>query len=119
MIREQKVTCIVCPAGCEIIARVKKNRIIEINGNRCKKGAEYARSEVVEPKRVLTTTVRLEDGRPLPVKTAEPIPRELMFKAIKELKEVRVKVPVKMGEVVHQNVGGSNVDVISTRSWGE
>ncbi len=117
MIKEHKVTCIVCPAGCEIIARVRKNSIIEIRGNRCKKGVDYARNEVIEPRRVLTTTVRLENGHFLPVKTAKPIPRELIFKAIKELKEVRVKVPVKMGEVVHQNVAGSNVDVVSTRSW--
>ncbi len=117
MLEERKVTCVVCPIGCEITVKVKGKEILELSGYQCKRGTDYARAEVIEPKRVLTTTVRLENGHFLPVKTAEPIPKERIFDAIRELKDVEVKLPVKMGQVVHKNIVGSNVDVVATRSW--
>lgn len=67
--------------------------------------------------RVLTTTVRLEDGHLLPVKTARPIPKELLFEAVRELSGVRVKGPIEIGQVVYSNVAGTGVDVVATRSW--
>ncbi|TYP58847.1 DUF1667 domain-containing protein [Thermosediminibacter litoriperuensis] len=114
---ERTVTCIVCPSGCRIKVGIEGSEIVRISGNQCKRGADYARAEVTQPMRVLTTTVRLEDGRLLPVKTASPIPKVLLFDAVKELSGVRVKAPVKIGQVIYSNVAGTGVDVVTTRSW--
>lgn len=114
---KRTVTCIVCPSGCRINVEIEGGKIIEISGNQCKRGADYATTEVTQPMRVLTTTVRLENGRLLPVKTSRPIPKALLFDAIKELSGVVVKPPVKMGQVVYSNVAGTGVDVVATRSW--
>lgn len=114
---EKSVTCIVCPRGCRIKVSIKGGEIIRISGNLCKRGADYARSEVTQPMRVLTTTMRLEDGHLLPVKTARPIPKELLFEAVRELSGVRVKGPIEIGQVVYSNVAGTGVDVVATRSW--
>ncbi|MDN5331071.1 MAG: hypothetical protein PWP45_296 [Tepidanaerobacteraceae bacterium] len=117
MVNEKTVTCIICPAGCRIRVSMQGGEIASIKGNLCKRGENYAKDEVTHPTRVLTTTVRLEDGRLLPVKTARPIPKALLFDAVKELSNVVVKVPVKIGQVVYSNVAGTGVDVVATRSW--
>lgn len=117
-IEEKMVTCIVCPSGCKIKVSIQnEGEIVGIYGNLCKRGAEYAKNEVTQPKRVLTTTVKLEDGRLLPVKTLHPIPKALIFDAMKELRSVNVKTPVRLGQVVYHNVAGTGVDVVATRSF--
>ena len=114
---EKTVTCIICPRGCRVKVTIEGGEITRISGNLCRRGADYARAEVTQPMRVLTTTVRLEDGHLLPVKTARPIPKALIFEALKELSGVRVKTPVEIGQVVYSNVAGTGVDVVATRSW--
>ena len=70
------IRCIVCPTGCEI--NVKKNASsgeITFEGYTCKRGLEYARQEFYEPKRIITTTIRVENGflSLIPVRTNLPI----------------------------------------------
>ena len=56
-------------------------------GNRCPRGVKFAEQERTAPKRVLTTTVRMADGRLLPVKTAVPVDRSVLSEAVSELRE--------------------------------
>ena len=55
------IRCIICPTGCLVhVENVNGELIIE--GHSCKRGEEYARDEFVAPKRILTTTMRVENG---------------------------------------------------------
>ncbi|WAM36423.1 DUF1667 domain-containing protein [Caldicellulosiruptor acetigenus] len=116
----KEVICIVCPRGCHIDVKLVDGKVANISGNVCQRGKTYAEAEVTNPKRVLTTTVSIIDNgnqKRLPVRTKEPIPKNLLMKAMKELKNVTVKPPVKMGDVVYKNIAGSGVDVIASKSW--
>lgn len=114
----QRFTCIVCPLGCPLEVRLSPGRADpQVTGNRCRRGLEYGRAEVTDPRRVLTTTVALTGAelRRLPVKTARPIPRDLLQPAAQALWQVTVAAPVRAGEVVAADLLGTGVAVVVTR----
>ena len=114
--KEQKVTCIVCPLGCEVTVKMQDGKIVETLGQACKRGEKYAAVEVTDPRRTLTSTVRVRDGMsPLvSVKSVKPIPKELLFASMKKINAASVKAPVRIGDVVVPNVAGSGVDIVAT-----
>ena len=71
----RKLTCIVCPMGCEINVTTDGDKILNIEGNSCPRGKEYAINECTNPVRTITSTIRCTDGTLLPVKTKKPIPK--------------------------------------------
>ncbi len=112
-----ELTCINCPVGCRVTVKVEGGEVTEITGNSCKLGERYARQEAVKPLRMVTAVVPVEGGEtPLSVKTAAPIPKESIQRAMEELSRLRLKAPVQLGDVVLQNVGDSGVDVIATKT---
>ena len=66
------VICTVCPMGCRIT--VDADGMTQ--GNTCKRGEVYARQEVTEPKRTLTSTIATTDGRFVPVQDRSRDPAE-------------------------------------------
>lgn len=108
------VTCIICPKGCQIDVKLVDGNIESIKNYGCKRGIEYAKNEVLDPRRTLTTTLKLTDGRMLPVKTKQPIPKKLLKRAMVELKDAIVSPPVKIGDVVVSNVVGTGIDIVAT-----
>ena len=72
---EKNLTCIVCPLGCSIKVTLDGEKIVNVEGNSCPRGKEYAVSECTNPMRTLTTTIKCDNGRVLPVKTKKPIPK--------------------------------------------
>lgn len=111
-------TCIVCPIGCELTITLTQNgEFGSVSGNRCKRGEEYAFREITDPRRVLTTTVAIDGAvEPLlPVRTSDAIPKARLFDAMEALKSVRVKAPVKAGQIVVKNLLNLGVDVIASR----
>ena len=118
MVEERKFICIVCPVGCEIKAKIENGKIISIEGNQCPNGEEYVRSEIINPLRMLATTVKIESKliRRLPVRTEKPIPKKLIFEAMKVINKVIVKPPIKVGDTVIDNLLGTGVRVIATRT---
>lgn len=117
--QEKEFVCIRCPLGCNITVKLEEdNRIESIMGNTCPRGAEYVTKELTDPRRIVTSLVRLEGGE-LPVvsvKTAGDIPKDKIMECIRTLKAVTLKAPVHVGDVVVKNVCGSGVDVIATRN---
>ena len=67
--QEKQLTCIVCPRGCQMTVTLEDGKPVHIEGNQCPRGVDYATSEFLHPMRTLTTTVRLQNGALLPVKT--------------------------------------------------
>lgn len=111
----KELYCITCPAGCRL--EVTRNGAeITVAGNGCKRGVDFARTELTNPTRSLTTTVRtVFPGVPvLPVRTAGEIPKGKMMDAMRELATVTIQKPVSCGEVVLENLAGSGISVIAT-----
>lgn len=115
---ERKLTCIGCPMGCPLTVTMNGKEVVSVVGNTCKHGAEYARKEVTNPTRVVTSTVRVTgvNAAVVSVKTREDIPKDKLFECVKALKEVEVKIPVHIGDVILPNVANTGVDVIATKN---
>lgn len=112
-----ELTCINCPVGCRLQVKIENGTVIEVTGNQCKRGEKYARQECVAPLRMVTAVISVAGSAvPLSVKTANPIPKEKMFACMKALSELRLVAPVKAGSVVLENVCGTGVNVLATKS---
>lgn len=122
MIRE--FTCIMCPIGCDITAQWEDDQRaeeIQVTGNTCPKGREYALQELVNPMRNIASSVLVENGElPLAsVRLTKVIPREKIFDVMEEIKKIKLTAPVKAGQVVIENVLGLESDVIVTKNVRE
>ena len=113
----KKLTCIECPKGCPLKVSLKNNRVIGVSGNQCEKGEAYAYSEIENPSRILTSSV-LGIGlglKMIPVRTDKPIPKTKTLNAMREIKKIRIKKPVKTGDVIVDNFMGLDVRLVASR----
>jgi CxxC motif-containing protein len=113
----KELTCIGCPMGCQITVELEKGEVISVTGNTCAIGDKYARNEVTHPERTVTSTVVVDGGdkHRVSVKTAGNIPKDKIFECMNAINAVRVKAPVKIGDVVIKDVVGTGVNVIATK----
>ncbi len=113
---KKEMTCICCPIGCQMeIELAVSGEILSVAGNTCPRGNAYAREELTHPTRVLTSSVAVEGrGDMLSVKTAAPISKEKLFEAMEKVKAVRAKAPVKIGDVIIEDIA-DGVDLVATR----
>ena len=113
------LTCIGCPMGCQLEVTLEKGAFASVTGNTCKNGARYAQKEVTDPRRIVTTTVRVEGSREnactVPCKTAQDVPKNLIF-AVMEDAAVVATAPVHIGDVLKENAGGTGVSLIATKN---
>ncbi len=118
MMKKTELTCIGCPLGCDLTVTMEGKEVCTVRGNTCPRGEAYARKEMTDPTRIVTTTVRVRGGTmPMAsVKTAEDIPKEKMLACIAALQEVVLEAPVAIGQVVLPNVAGTGVAVVATRN---
>ena len=114
---KQELICIVCPKGCHLTAEQTAEGW-QIAGYGCPRGQQYGVAEMTNPTRVVTSTVRCEGGAypRCPVKTSGPIPKSEIFAAVALLDGVTLTAPVQVGQVVVENVCGTGVDFVATRS---
>ncbi len=110
--------CITCPRGCALDVTVDGKTVLKTEGNSCQRGVDYAVAEVTDPRRMVTTTVRVKGGvHPLvPVFTEKPIPKPQIFELLAEARKVELTAPVKYGDVVMENVLGTGVNVLASRN---
>lgn len=115
----RELTCICCPVGCALTVTIAADGTASVTGNKCPRGAAYGAKEVTNPTRIVTSTVRVSDHKDaaVPVKTASDIPKGKITDCMKALASVEVTAPVHMGDVVLQNVAGTGVNIIATRSF--
>lgn len=114
---KREMVCVSCPMGCAITVELDdNNEVISVTGNTCPRGDKYARQECTHPKRMLTSTVKVEGGRlpVVPVKSASPIPKEMLFDAMKEVNKVTLKAPVTFGDVAVKDILGTGIDIVVT-----
>ena len=117
MEKKYELICISCPVGCHLEVSEKENGLF-VKGNQCKKGEAYAICELKAPTRVLTTTVRINNGflKRLPVRTNSALPKDKLFQAMEIINQVIVTAPIKVGELIVENILGTGVDIIASRS---
>ena len=112
----KELICIVCPKGCHL--KVDEENGYAVTGNGCPRGAEYGKVELTNPTRVVTSTVRCAGGAHprCPVKTDRAIPKGMMFDIMSALDEVELTAPVRVGQVVIENVCGTGANVVAARN---
>jgi CxxC motif-containing protein len=107
--------CINCPNGC--LLKVYGNAYdMTVEGNNCNDGYVFAETELKNPTRTLTTTVRTKfPGVPvLSVRTDGEIPKGKLMDAVLELSKVIIEVEMDCGDTVLEDVSETGVRVIVT-----
>lgn len=112
------MNCIMCPLGCEMTVTIEDGAVTGVTGNTCPRGPKYVHDEVVAPKRMLTSTVRVNEGLlPLvPVVSKTTLPKERILDCAAALRQVIVDAPVSEGQVIVENILGLGVDIVASRS---
>lgn len=111
-----ELVCIVCPRGCTMHIEKQADGAFAVTGNGCKRGEQFAVSEMTAPMRTICTTVRTDfPASPvLPVRVSAEIPKDRIFDVMREINKVCVKKRLHRGDVVIPNVLGLSADVIAT-----
>lgn len=113
----KELICILCPRGC----RLKVDDDLNVTGNFCPRGILYAKTEMTNPTRIITSTVKIKakNAVRLSVKTAQAIPKGKMFDCMRELDKVMVEAPICIGDVIVYNICETGVDVVATKDIEE
>lgn len=114
--------CTTCPSECLLTVEVERNAdghvaaVRSVTGNSCPRGDKFAHQELTCPMRVLTTTAAVSGGNEalLPVRTAEAIPLELHPQAMDLIRGLVVNAPIRMGDVVLENLLNTGIDLIAS-----
>ena len=107
---KQNMICIICPKGCSLQAE-NAGDVVTTTGNACPRGAAYAETECLHPVRTVTATVRVAN-RPdtmVSVKTVQPVAKGKMQEVIAALRSTQVNAPLSIGDVILQDICGSNI----------
>ena len=113
----RNLTCIGCPMGCALTVTMDGDHIT-VAGNTCPVGEKYAKKEVTNPTRVVTSSVRVNgaDIARVSVKTASDIPKNKIFYCMAEIMKIEVNAPVSIGDVIIENCAGTGVSVVATKN---
>ncbi|MDY4937370.1 MAG: DUF1667 domain-containing protein [Candidatus Onthovivens sp.] len=109
---KKEYICIVCPKGCHIVVDGEN-----ISGYTCLRGLNYVKQESIDPRRTLTTTVKVNDEniRVCPVKSSDTLPKDKLFASMEEINKISVNLPIKLHQVVIKNILNTGVDIITTK----
>lgn len=109
-----EMICIICPRGCHL--KIDDNN--NVSGNFCPRGSKYAISEITFPTRTLTSTVKIisEKENRLPVKSSSPLPKDKLFKAMELINKIEVRTPIKIGDIIINNIMDLNIDIVATKN---
>lgn len=109
----QSFICILCPRGCHLQI---DETTLQVSHHNCKRGEAYAKSELVRPVRVLTTTVSvrsLSHSR-CSVKSDRPLDKSLLFACMKVINAFTAAAPIHMGDILIENICGSGCNIVAT-----
>ena len=110
----KEFTCIICPRGC----RLTVDDNMKVSGNFCIRGKQYAISELTNPVRTITSSVRVNNREDLlvSVKTSGSIPKGKIFEVMEEINKLSVAAPTKIGDIVAKDILGLGVDIVITKN---
>ena len=113
---EKELTCICCPMGCQLKVTISDE--VMVSGNKCGRGAIYAKKEVTDPRRVVTSSVRVKDGElaMVSVKTESDVPKDKIFDCMREIRKAEITAPVHIGDVIIKDCAGTGVRIVATKN---
>jgi CxxC motif-containing protein len=113
-----RLTCVLCPVGCELEVCKDETGELDVRGNQCDKGVPFAVEEILHPKRNLATSVPVRGtvATMVSVRLSGRVAREMIFPILAEIARLRPEAPVRRGQVLIADVLGTGVDVIATRT---
>ena len=116
--KKVNLICIGCPLGCPLEVEMEGAEVLTVTGQTCKNGEKYARKELTNPTRIVTSTVRVTGGTlaVVSVKTSADIPKARIFDCVRELQAIDIPAPVAIGDVIIENVCGTGVSIVATRN---
>ena len=108
------LTCIVCPRGC----RLHVDDDMNVTGNFCPRGKEYAISELTHPVRTITSSIKVTNREYtlVSVKTTKPVPKDRIFEVMEEIDKLSVEAPTRIGDIVKKNILGLDSDIVITKN---
>ena len=111
-----QIICITCPKGCTLDVTREGETVLRVKPG-CKRGHEYVKRELVDPRRMVATTVRVQGGiHPLlPVATAAPFPKPRILELMATLRQVELQAPVRMGQPILPNALDTGIDILASR----
>ena len=111
----KEFVCIVCPNGCTLRTE-NQDGVITVSGNTCPKGEEYAKTELTNPTRTLTSTIATSFPKQhvLPVRTSAAIPKCEIKNAMAAINKLVVTTRLKCGDAVVKDFMVTGVDLIAT-----
>ena len=111
----QKI-CICCPAGCHLEITRGDDGAIKVSGNNCPRGDKYARQEVTDPRRTVTTTVAAVNNPHcrIPVKSTAPVPMAMIPELLQALYALEIPLPVALGDIILKDYRQSGIDIVAT-----
>ena len=116
--KKVNLICIGCPLGCPLEVEMEGAEVLTVTGHTCRNGEKYARKELTDPTRIVTSTVRVVGGTlaMVSVKTAADIPKGKIFDCVKALQAIDIPAPVAIGDVIIENVCGTGVNIVATKN---
>lgn len=106
----KELTCIVCPNGC----RLTIDDDLNVTGNICKRGEEFAKQELTNPQRSVTSTCKTSfiDYPVVAVKTDKTVNKDMVKDVIKEINKITIDSRLGIGEIVIKDVLKTGVNVV-------
>lgn len=116
----KRITCIQCPMGCALLVGFAENgEVVSVEGNSCGRGKKYAQSEATNPVRTVCGTVCAAGcAEPVSYKTSAPVPKALVADVVRAAAGLTLRAPIALGDVICENVCGTGVSLIATKSVG-
>lgn len=114
----KEMICIACPLGCHLEVEILSENNLNISGNKCSRGKEYAKQEFFDPKRIVTTTCRtnsLENPR-IPVKTDKVFSKDGVDNLLEFLHNQSFRLPIKVGDILIENFDDTGINIVATKS---
>lgn len=114
------MVCIVCPVGChlEVVLDPEAELGYTVNGAICDRGKAYGIKEMTNPTRLITSTVKIKGANlpRIPVRTDKEIPKDKIFECMKIINQVELEAPVKMGQIIVEDILGTGSNIVASRS---
>ena len=106
----RELVCIVCPNGC----RLSIDDDLNVTGNLCPRGKEFALNEIQHPKRSVTSTCKtvFKEVPVIAVKTDGEVNKEDVQKVIQEINKVTINSKMKIGDTVIKSILDSGVNIV-------
>lgn len=113
---EVKLTCIVCPNGCELVAEKCGDGSVKVAGNLCPKGVKFATDELVRPLRTFTGTAAtaFPDFPVIAVKTDREVPKEEILRIAEYVNSLCLTKRCSPGDVIVKDVLGLGANLVVT-----